>query len=127
MTKRKPNAVRGQPRRDKNDQLVIDLAAAFRLAWQLGVQGASDLAIGLLEGQEVQATKRPRGRRPQDWRVVGFQNFAAEFRNRTDYLAKKSKRGLPPRADVVLALAAALQSGDEGALLGVLKKMLIPD
>ena len=112
--------MQGRPRQDERDQLAIDLAEAFRVAWQLGAQRARDLAIAVLEGTEVAPSKRPRGRRPADWKLTGFENLAAQFENRSDYLRWKAKGALPPRPVVVNALAAALQSGNETELLRVL-------
>jgi hypothetical protein len=123
MTKRKPNAVRGRPSQDRHDQIVIDLAAAFRAAWQLGAQQSRDFAIALLEGTEVGPSRQPRARLPVGWNLTGFE-IATKFENREKYLRRKGK-ALPPRAEIVRALTATLQSKDETKSLRVLVHLLL--
>jgi hypothetical protein len=112
----------GRPRQDARDQLAIDMAAALQMAWSLGAQAARDLAIALLEGHAVPTERRPRGRRPDDWKLTGFELRTATFKGRSGYLLRKSKQMLP-RTAVVGALIAALQ-GDESVLQGHIRRLL---
>jgi hypothetical protein len=112
----------GRPRQDARDQLAIDLAAALQLAFSTGAQASRDLALGLLEGHPVLARRRPRGRRPDDWKLTGFDLRTATFKGRSGYLLQKSKQ-MQPRTAVVGALIAALQ-GDEGVLQNYIRRLL---
>jgi hypothetical protein len=93
---KRPRLKPGRPRQDARDQLAIDLAAALQLAFSTGAQAARDLAIALLEGRAVPAESRPRGRRPDDWLLTGYELTTATFKGRSGYLLQKSKQ-MPPR------------------------------
>jgi hypothetical protein len=98
------------------------LAAALQLAFSTGAQAARDLAIALLEGRAVPAESRPRGRRPDDWLLTGYELTTATFKGRSGYLLQKSKQ-MPPRTVVVGAIIAALQ-GDESVLQNYIRRLL---
>jgi hypothetical protein len=115
---------RGRPRQDARDQLAIDLAAALQMAWSLGAQAARDLVIVALDATEEPPDERARKGRPADWKLRSFWNPSAAFKSRSDYLAAKAKKGLPPRPAIVRALTVALLSGDQLRLQHTLTMLL---
>jgi len=94
---------RGRP--PKNDQLVVDLAAAFMEVSSLGPQQARDLAVAWLEGREVPATRRPRGTAGKVGDLVSYVlPVTLEARSET-----VRRRHLKPRPVVVSAFSQVLR------------------
>jgi hypothetical protein len=119
----------------KDDQLTIDVAAALRVAYRLGPQGARDLAAALIEGHEVGESRRPRAGRPADWVLTGFRLPSATFKARSEYLkdvaqnahgAKRAKlKHTPPRSEVTAALILALRAKDDGHVRQCIRQLAL--
>jgi hypothetical protein len=92
----------GRPRQDSRDQLIVDLAAALAVIFDLGRQQARDLALALLEGTAMWS------RRPGGLLTLSFRLPTATVKGRSDAIKRKRQ---PPRATVVAALIALLQHG----------------
>ena len=109
---RRQKRKRGRPSLD--DDAVINLAAAFRIAWKLSARGANDLAVSWLEAREVEPSKPPRGskRRDPSSILVGYEHrFRTSFSGRDATLRQKQSRGdATPHPGVVLALTFILLS-----------------
>jgi hypothetical protein len=95
---------RGRP--PKNDQLVVDLAAAFMEVSTLGPQQARDLALVWLQGRQVPTTRRPRGTTGRAGDLVGYELPSATFEARSKTIREKH---LNPRPVVVSAFSQVLR------------------
>jgi hypothetical protein len=106
---------RGRP--SKDDQIVVDVAAALTEAYSLGPQQARDLALAVLEGKMVTPSKLPRGagRRALPHSVVmAYELPFATFKGRQVTILQKIRSGkLRPRRDVVVALVSVLRAKDD--------------
>jgi hypothetical protein len=117
---------RGRPRKDVDDQIVVDAALAAQLLYGLGPQQARDFALALLEGRRVAPSNLPRGA----WKapagsVLASYELIPKVRGREATVARKLNRGaIKPRPDVVLALVAALRANEPGDRDRALKLLL---
>jgi hypothetical protein len=105
---------RGRPASDTKNQLAVDVAAALHLINEgVSRQAAGDFALALMEAKQVDPSKKPRRRRPDDWVLTGYE-LPVSFRERSKYLRKRVASGkIKPRAEIVIALALALRGKNE--------------
>jgi hypothetical protein len=100
---------RGRPPTDDADRPIAALAEALQIVG-MSERRALDLAIALIEGQEVPASKMPRGGGKRgDEVLIGYRLRHATFSGRASGIRNKLAHGtlqLDPAA--VLALAALL-------------------
>src|ERR1700722_279707 len=84
---------RGRP--PKDDQMVVDMAAALMAACGLGPQRARDLALSYAEGRVAAPTKLPRGSRKAapGSLAVGYELPLATFEGRDATITQKLRRG----------------------------------
>ena len=125
MTKKKPDASRGRPPKEEDDQNVRELALAYQVVWGLGPQRARDLALAWLEGSPSWPTMLPRGSRKTaaHSRLGGFWLPHATFKGREGALAK-SRRGDWVRPGVVMAWVDVLRAADKKELIRCLKALV---
>jgi len=111
---------RGRPPRD--DQMVVDMAAALMEAYGLGPQRAHDLALAFAEGRAVTPAKLPpklpRGsRKAAQGSLLVVYELPQTFEGRSATIAQKLRRGdIRPRPDVVAALVELLRTKDDGII-----------
>lgn len=111
---------RGRPRKDDDDQIVVDLAAFFSVFSEysgLGPQQARDLALTWKEGSERELTPKEREKLPRRFQragiVVRFElpvkkkgRKPVTYKGREGAIAEKLARGaIKPRPGVVCDLA----------------------
>ena len=111
---------RGRPP-NKNDQVIIDMAAALMEISTLGPQQARDLALALLEGHLTTPANLPRGhRRMAASSVLSARELpvmTTSFKGREGNIADKVKRGaIKPRPDVVAGFVRLLRAKDEALI-----------
>jgi hypothetical protein len=94
---------RGRP--PKNDQLVVDLAAAFMEVFSLGPERARDLALAWFEGHEVPTEHIPRGAAGKPGDLVGHA-LPTTLEARSETVRRKR---LKPRSTVMSAYAQVLR------------------
>jgi hypothetical protein len=89
---------RGRPRRDRRDQLVVDVAQALRVLFpHLGPQQTRDLALAVLEGEPSYSWE------PDGFLHISLRLPTSTIKGRSDAL---QRRGPRPRAILVRALVA---------------------
>jgi hypothetical protein len=119
---------RGRPRKDADDQLVIDMADALAKVYGLRPQASRDLALALKEGHAREITPKERAKLPrrfqrQGWILLRHElPITATYKGREGAIAAKLKRGkIKPRPDVVQALTRLLRmlaTKETAAVLG---------
>src|SRR5262245_1956041 len=111
---RRAKPCRGRP--PKDDQMVVDMAAALMEAYGLWPQRARDLAVAYVDGYEATPTKLPRGSRKAapGSLLVSYVLPLATFEGRDATITQKLRRGdVRPRPDVVAALVYLLRTKDD--------------
>ena len=116
MTKKKPDASRGRPPKEEDDQNVRELALAYQVVWGLGPQRARDLALAWLEGSPSWPTMLPRGSRKTaaHSRLGGFAAVCDVQRTRRRHREKQTRRLGAPRRGYGMGRRAS-RSGQERA------------
>jgi hypothetical protein len=125
VLKRKRQRIgRGRPP-NKNDQVIIDMAAALMEVSTLGPQQARDLALALLEGHLTTPENLPRGhRRMPASSVLTARECPTPFKSREGNIAEKAKRGvIKPRPDVVAGFVRLLRAKDEALIRTIIDLM----
>ena len=120
MTKKKPGASLGRP--PKNDQVVVDLAAAIMENFTVGPQRARDVALVWLEGEESNATKLPRGAKGKPGDLVGYR-LPSTFEARSRTVRKKHLRPRPAVVSAFSQLLRALRSKDPDGIRETIERL----
>lgn len=98
----------------KDDQVIIDLAAAFQKAWGLSQRMSIDLALAFLEADIDSPSKIPRRARsrsrPRRGSLVGYKLPYATFRGRESTIRKKIAAGAKARPQYVLEFVVLLRA-----------------
>jgi hypothetical protein len=123
---------RGRPRKDEDDQEVVDLAAAFAKVRGLGPQRARDLALSWLEGTARKHTPEEREKLPRRFRRSALplltHELAVSYKGREGGIAEKLASGqLKPRPDVVDEIVKILRAKDEELVhlaLAIVRRLL---
>jgi hypothetical protein len=104
---------RGRPR--KNDQVVIDLAAAIMENFTVGPQQARDVALAWLEGEQAPPTRLPRGAKGKPGDLVGHR-LPSTFEARSRTVREKRLRPRPVVVSAFSQVLRALTSKDADAI-----------
>ena len=138
MTKKKPGAKRGRPRKDVHDQAIVDLAEALARVlplqgYKLGPERLRNLALALIEARARQHTSDEREKLPPRFRRSGLSLVhelpaTVSYKGREGAIAQKLRDGkIKARPDVVARIVDDLtRSWYIGRALEVLGHFLSP-